>query len=80
MVQAAKDLGLQTSDRRTSDDDDDDDIGMYSVCPITADRRWDGTQFVYIQSGKSNQIWNIVKLIRKYGWAPVKVISALEVD
>jgi hypothetical protein len=37
MVQAAKDLGLQTSERRTSDDDDDDDIGMYSVCPNAAD-------------------------------------------
>jgi Prenylcysteine lyase len=35
--------------------------------------RWDGTQFVYTQSAKSNSLWNIIKLVRRYGWSPVKV-------
>lgn len=35
--------------------------------------RWDGTQFVYRQNAGSNEYWNIIKLIRKYGLGPIRV-------
>jgi hypothetical protein len=46
-------------------------------CTWKADDSWDGTQFVYTQSSNSNYYWNIVKLLRKYGLAPIKVILTL---
>jgi len=37
---------------------------------------WDGTQFLYTYDGQSSYYWEFLKLIRKYGFSPIKVSSS----
>ncbi|KAL8708802.1 MAG: hypothetical protein Q9220_006363 [cf. Caloplaca sp. 1 TL-2023] len=62
LVNAAQELGLPVRGMRaTSRLDSPEILGV-----------WDGKEFVFTQSDRSNQYWNLAKLFWKYGMAPLR--------
>lgn len=67
-MRAAKKLGLKT--KGAGDDGPDEAAASLGV--------WDGSQFVFRQNNGSFHWWNIFKLLKKYGWSPMRANNLMK--